>query len=125
LALFASLTILANYYLPLSGALCLQGSMAVDSIKNLFLKYLPEILLLVLLVLFYLHNQETREILYLLQDTIELMDSSETKKYNGDWRYLIGSLDKNITQISVFFIFFIGIFNLSRRKHNKSLKQDF
>jgi len=98
--------------------------MAVDSIKNLFLKYLPEILLLVFLVLFYLHNQETREILYLLQDTIELMDSSETKKYNGDWRYLIGSLDKNITQISVFFIFFIGIFNLSRRKHNKPLKQD-
>jgi hypothetical protein len=94
----------------------------VSSIKTLIIKYISEILLLVLLVIFYLHTQETRELLYVLHDTIELMDSSVTQKGDLDWRSQLNSIDKNLTQISIFLIFFVGIFKLS--KHNKPFKQD-
>lgn len=81
------------------------------NIKKL-LNLLPDILLLILLGGMYFYIDDMRQNLYLLREHV-----NDDKSFSS----AIATLDKKITLLWVFCFFFIGIFNLIKRKHNKPL----
>jgi len=82
------------------------------SIKNILFNWLPEILLFILFGAMYFYVSDIRENLHLLREYV-----NDEQNFN----FAIAKLDSKIVQIWVFCIFFVGILNLKKRKHNKPL----
>ena len=96
-------------------ALCLRGVIESVSIKNVLLDWLPEILLFIFIGAMFFYVSDIRDHLHLLREHV-----NDEQNFN----FAMAKLDSKIAQILVFCIFFVGIFNLKKRKHNKSSNPD-
>ena len=85
------------------------------SIKNVLLNWLPEILLFILIGAMHFYISDIRDHLHLLREHVN---------NDQNFNFAIAKLDSMIVQVWVFCIFFVGIFSLKKRKHNKSSNTD-
>lgn len=83
-------------------------------IRDRFKKYLPDLVVLGLLVAFYLHSQGINDQLYLLLENVRPAESAGA---DYDIRHEIWQLNQSVNQIWLYFILFIAVIHFFRKKH--------
>ena len=82
-------------------------------IKDKFVKFLPDLIVVGMLVAFYFHTQGLNEQLYLLADKVKPLDNLPVEY---DVEHEIWMLNKSINNIWIYFLMFIAVLNLYRKK---------
>jgi len=76
-------------------------------------KYLPDLVVLGLLVAFYLHSQGINEQLYAILENVRPVESAAT---DYDIRHEIWQLNQSVNQVWIYFLLFIAVINFFRKK---------
>lgn len=76
-------------------------------------KYIPDLVVVGLLVAFYLHSQGINDQLYTLLENVRPAESTNA---DYDIRHNIWQLNQSVNQIWIYFILFITVINFFRKK---------